>query len=120
MSKKGPAPELPEVQPEGSSGETLNQRRMREALEAKEQLTRWKEAYDRKYADIKHLIQTGAEIQAGKIGTRHGIRFVRRPRYKQLLIDAKGEAYQKKCLEQTEPHAHFFVRLIPPKPKKGA
>jgi hypothetical protein len=39
------------------------------------------------------------------------VRLIRRPRYKQVVIDLKGEQYQRKVLESTAPHAHFRVRV---------
>lgn len=105
-------PENPiDVLPPGTSGETVNQRRMREFLDLQNEFVALRKRYLAAYAKIQDLILHGAEIQSGQYRADYGVRYVRRPRYKQIVIDLKGEAYQKRVLESTAPHAHFRVRI---------
>jgi hypothetical protein len=57
------------------------------------------------------LLMHGAAVQTGVYKVKSGVRLVRRPRYKQVVIDLKGEQYQQRILEGTRPHAHFMVRI---------
>ena len=105
------------VQEPGTSGETIRQRKLREFYEIEQEYREAKNRYYRKYGEIQQLLMGGADVQGGQYGVKYGVRYVRRPAYKQIVIDLKGESYQKNILEHTKPHAHFAVRLVPPKTK---
>lgn len=105
-------PENPiEVAPEGSSEETLDQRRLKELHEAVEEYHWARERFYALYQRAQDLIIKGAIIKQGVYKVDYAVRLVRRPHYKQLLIDAKGEDYQQRCLEATALHAHVRVRV---------
>lgn len=100
-----------EVADPGTSGETVNQRRLREFYELQEKFYDLRDRYIAAYGKIQDLILKGANVQQGVYKVQYGVRLVRRPRYKQVVIDLKGEAYQRQILESTAPHAHFRVRV---------
>ena len=105
-------PENPiEVAKPGTSGETVNQRKLREFYEIQEQFYDLRNRYTAAYGKIQELILKGADIQQGTFKVQYGLRLTRRPKYKQVVIDLKGEAYQQRILENTAPHAHFRVRV---------
>lgn len=106
-------PENPiDVAEPGSSGETVHQRRLRELYELEKQYVDIRARYLAAYARVEHMIQKGAAIQAGDYNkVSCGVRLVRRPKYKQVVIDLKGEDYQRRVLESTQPHARFRVRI---------
>ncbi len=105
-------PENPiEVAEPGTSGETVNQRRLREFYELQQEFYDLRDKYIARYSQIQDLILHGALIQQGQYKVQYGVRMVRRPRYKQVVIDLKGEQYQQRVLENTAPHAHFRVRV---------
>lgn len=95
----------------GSSNETVNQRRLREFYELQEKFYDLRDRYHAALVKIQDLLIHGARVQTGIYKVSYGVRLVRRPRYKQALIDAKGESYQQRILEGTAPHAHFRVRV---------
>jgi len=106
------APENPiQVAEPGSSGETVNQQRLKAFYELQKEFYDLRDRYLAAYQKIQGLIIKGADIQLGNYKVDYGVRLVRRPRYKQVVIDLKGEAYQKRVLESTAPHAHFRVRV---------
>jgi hypothetical protein len=106
------APDNPiDLKDPGSSGETVNQQRLRGFYELQKEFYALRDKYLAAYAKIQDLIIQGADIQLGTYKVDYGVRLVRRPRYKQALIDAKGEAYQLRVLENTAPHAHFRVKV---------
>ena len=118
--RKAPAKEkVPLLAPEnvikvaepGTIDETVNQRRLREFYELQKQFYDLRDKYLARYKQIQDLIIRGAAIQGGQYKVESGMRYVRRPRYKQVVIDLKGEAYQQRVLENTHPHAHFRVRI---------
>lgn len=105
-------PENPiEVAEPGSSGETVNQQKLKAFYDLQAEYFNLRDKYLKKYAEIQGLIIKGADIQLGTYKVDYGVRLVRRPRYKQVVIDLKGEAYQQRVLENTAPHAHFRVRV---------
>src|SRR5439155_27273118 len=107
-------PESPIEVPEpgtSPSGETVNQRRLREFYELQEQFYDFRNRYIAAYGKIQDLILSGAAIQQGTFKVQYGVRLTRRPKYKQVVIDLKGEAYQQRILENTAPHAHFRVKV---------
>ena len=106
------APENPiEVAEPGSSGETVNQTRLKQFYELQKEYYDMRDRYLAAYSKIQGLIIKGADIQLGTYKVDYGVRLVRRPRYKQVVIDLKGEAYQQRVLEGTAPHAHFRVKV---------
>lgn len=106
-------PENPiEVAEPGTSNETVNQRLMREFYEAQSEFYAARKKYYEAYEKVEKLIITGANVQTGKYQIDYGVRQVRRPRYKQVVIDLKGEAFQQQVLENTQPHAHFRVKVF--------
>jgi len=106
------APENPiEVAEPGSSGETVNQTRLKQFYELQKEYYDMRDRYLAAYSKIQGLIIKGADIQLGTYKVDYGVRLVRRPRYKQVVIDLKGEAYQQRVLEATAPHAHFRVKV---------
>lgn len=105
-------PENPiDVAEPGSSGETVNQRRLRAHYELQEEYYDLRDRYHASLVKIQDLLVKGADVQTGQYKVSSGVRLVRRPRYKQVVIDLKGEAYQQRVLESTRPHAHFVVRI---------
>lgn len=105
-------PENPiEVAEPGTIEETVNQKRLREFYEIQQQYYDLRDKYIATYSKIQDLIIRGANIQQGNYKVQYGVRLVRRPRYKQVVIDLKGEAYQQRVLENTAPHAHFRVKV---------
>src|SRR5262245_27479638 len=100
-----------EVLPEGSSGETLNQKRLKAHYELEAQYIELRRRYYLSLAAIRDLIQHGATIQRGTYKPQYGVHMRRHPRYKQVVIDLKGEAYQQRILNNTAPHAYFRVRI---------
>ena len=100
-----------EIAEPGTSGETVNQKRLREFYELQEEFHALRDKYIASYFKIQDLILGGANIQQGTYKVQYGVRLVRRPRYKQVVIDLKGEQYQQRVLENTAPHAHFRVRV---------
>jgi len=106
------APENPiEVAEPGSSGETVNQTRLKQFYELQKEYYDMRDRYLAAYSKIQGLIIKGADIQLGTYKVDYGVRLVRRRRYKQVVIDLKGEAYQPRVLEGTAPHAHFRVKV---------
>ena len=106
------APENPiEVAEPGSSGETVNQNRLKAFYDLQKEYFDVRDKYLAAYSKIQGLIIKGADIQLGTYKVDYGVRLVRRPRYKQVVIDLKGEAYQQRVLEATAPHAHFRVKV---------
>src|SRR5215475_4899635 len=104
-----PKPMLPpenaiDVAPEGSSEETLDQRRLRELHEAHEMLVYARDRYEALYKRAQDLIISGCAIKQGTYKVDYATRLVRRPKYKQVVIDLKGEEFQKDILEKTRPH----------------
>src|SRR5262245_56732428 len=95
----------------GSIRETVNQQRLRKHLELEEEYNEIKRRYLISKHQIEDLIQRGATIQQGNYKPDYGVRLRRHPRYKQALIDAKGDAYQQRILNGTAPHAYFRVRI---------
>lgn len=93
----------------GTSGETLTQRRLREFRELQEEFFDLKDRYAAAYDRLRVAIAEGAGIVQGQYKVRSSMYLSRRPKYKQALIDAKGEQYQRSILERTAPHAHFRV-----------
>lgn len=100
-----------EVKPEGTSDETVNQRRLREFYELQQQFYDVRDRYHAAYMRLQGLLISGASIQQGNYKLEYGKRFVRRPRYKEIVIQLKGEAYQKRILENTVPHEHLRVKV---------
>lgn len=100
-----------EVAEPGSSGDSVGQQRLREFYKLEEEFHALRGKYLHAYARIQDLILHGAKIQQGVYKVQYGVRLVRRPRYKQVVIDLKGEDYQRKVLGATAPHAHFRVRV---------
>jgi hypothetical protein len=96
---------------EGTSGESVNQQKLRNFYKLEEEFHAVRQKYLHAYAQIQDLILHGARIQQGIYKVQYGVRLIRRPRYKQVVIDLKGEQYQRKVLESTAPHAHFRVRV---------
>ncbi len=110
------APMLPpeneiEVAEPGSSSETVNQKRLRDFYQVQAEFFALRDKYLRQYSKIQDLIVHGAAIQQGVYKVQYGVRLVRRPRYKQVVIDLKGEHYQREVLAHTAPHAHFRVKV---------
>lgn len=95
----------------GSSEETVNQRRLKVFYDLQAEYHEIRRKFMVEYAKIQDLILTGADIQQGNYKVQYGVRLVRRPRYKQVVIDLKGEQYQQRILENTAPHAHFRVKV---------
>lgn len=100
-----------EVAEPGTSGETVNQKKLREFYELQKEYVELRNRFLAKYAQLQDLIIKGADITQGTYKVQYGVRLVRRPRYKQVVIDLKGEAYQQRVLESTQPHAHFRVKV---------
>lgn len=112
--KRAPVTMLPPeneitVAKEGTIDESVNQARLREFFKIEEEYQALRQKYFHAYARIQDLILHGAKIQQGVYKVQYGVRLIRRPRYKQVVIDLKGEQYQRKVLESTPPHAHFRV-----------
>jgi hypothetical protein len=101
-----------EMKEPGSSDEVLPQRQLQEWESLKDELRALTQKFKKKDSQIHSALKEGASVSTGKRGVESGIRFRRHPRYKQALIDAKGEDYQKKVLEGTEYRPYHFVRLI--------
>src|SRR5262245_24458827 len=95
----------------GSSGSTLTQAKLRAFYELQQQFFDLRDRYTAEYITLQHLLITGPEIPAGSYKVVTQTRFVRRPRYKQVVIDKLGEQYQKRVLEQTPAHAHLRVKI---------
>lgn len=106
-----------EVKEPGTSGETLSQQKLRKFEAFEQEFRDMKKRYYELYDSVKDQMQEGAEVARGKLGLRSGVRYVRRPSYKNEIIRLKGEKYQQDLLNRTRPHAHFYIRLIKPKPK---
>lgn len=100
-----------EVAEPGTSGETVNQTKLRKFYELQTEFFDLRDRYAAAYSQIQDLIIKGANISQGQYKVKYGVQLVRRPRYKQVVIDLKGEAYQQRVLENTHPHAHFRVRV---------
>jgi len=100
-----------EVAEPGSSGETVNQKRLKAHYELEAQFIEIRRRYLLSRQQISDLIQHGATVQHGTYKTQYGVSLRRHPRYKQALIDAKGDAYQQRILNGTAPHAYFRVRI---------
>jgi len=106
-----PPAEHVEVQPPGSIPETLNQRRLREFYQAEKEFHEARDRYQALYLQVQHLVIRGAGVQSGQYKIAHKVYRRRHPRYKQALIDAKGEAYQMRILNATAPHEVLRVRV---------
>lgn len=103
------------VQEYGSSGETIKQQKLKVFAQRRDEFLLAKKRYYDAYHDVEHMLINGADVQNGKLGVKHGIKYVRRRSYKQDLIDLKGVTYQIRLLESTAPHAEFYWRLTHPK-----
>jgi hypothetical protein len=112
-----PVNELEVAEP-GTSGETVRQQKLKAFAKARDEFHIAKQRYYEAYGAIKHMLITGAELQTGRLGVRSGVKYVRRRSYKSDLIAAKGESYQIRLLESTQPHAEFYWRLVRPKEQK--
>jgi hypothetical protein len=99
------------VKDPGTSGETLRQRQMKIAYEIESDYRKAKAEYDKYKEQIRELLKGGADVEEGPYGVKYGIRRTRRVKYKEIVIDLKGEEYQKALLNQQRPYAHFIVRL---------
>lgn len=97
------------IQEPGTSSETLTQRRLREFRELQQEFFDIRDRYAAGYARLREAIQSGANISHGQYKVSHGVRLTRRPKYKQIVIDLKGEAYQQRMLENTAPHASLRI-----------
>jgi len=95
----------------GSSKELLTQAKLRAFYELQQQFFDLRDRYEAEYAKLQHLLITGAEVRLGSYKVVTQTRYVRRPRYKQVVINLKGEAYQRKVLDETEAHAHLRVKI---------
>lgn len=98
-----------EILEPGTSAETLTQRRLREFRDLQQEFYDLRDRYIASYARLREAVASGATISSGQYKVSHGVRLTRRPKYKQLLIDVKGEAYQQRMLENTAPHASLRI-----------
>lgn len=90
---------------------TLTQERLRTFREIQLAYFEARERYIAEYSKVKELIDRGADISTGVYKLAPKRRLVRRPHYKQALIDAKGEHYQLSVLNATAPVAHYIIRV---------
>ncbi len=95
----------------GSIKETVNQKRLREFYDLEQQYLALRDEYFVRLNQIQDLIIRGANIQQGTYKIQYGKYQRRHPRYKQALIDVKGEAYQQRILNGTAPYEFFRVKI---------
>lgn len=98
-----------EILEPGTSSETLTQRRLREFRDLQQEFYDIKDRYAAAYQRLREAVASGATISNGQYKVNHGVRLTRRPKYKQVVIDLKGEAYQQRVLEGTAPHASLRI-----------
>lgn len=103
-----PINELEILEP-GSSNETLTQRRLREFRDLQQEFYDLRDRYAASYQRLREAVAGGAAISHGQYKINHGVRLTRRPKYKQVVIDLKGEAFQQRVLENTAPHATLRI-----------
>lgn len=101
-------PPLPEP---GTSDETVTQNRLRDFYRLQNEYYELRARYVASYSRLSGLVLEGAEISNGHFHVATQPRSVRRPKYKQVVIDLKGEDYQKKVLEKTAPTVHYRIKV---------
>lgn len=106
-----PAPIPVELPPEGSSEQTVRQARLRELYHLERDYIAARDKYLAAYKKLQDLVLIGASIQNGDYHVASKVYSQRHPRYKQAVIDLKGEDFQRKVLESTAPIQHFRVRV---------
>jgi len=107
-----------DVQEPGSSEDVISQQKLRQWEALEDELRALKKKFDAQRAQMHDVMRGGASVTTGKRGVESGIRFRRHPRYKEALINAKGEEYQKRVLAATQYRPYYYVRLITT-PKNG-
>lgn len=111
MNERRAAKEL-DVQEPGTSDDVISQAKLRQWEQLQDEMKALQKRFVKYRSEISEVIKGGASVSTGKRGLESGIRFRRHPSYKNALIEAKGEDYQKKILNQTEYKPYHWVRLI--------
>jgi len=104
-----------QIQEPGTSGETVQQKSLKTFYEQQEDyLERLRQLkahpYHQTYLKMQKAVITGAEFKLGVYKLNRKVFYRRHPRYKQALIEAKGENYQLRILGNTQPHT--IVRVF--------
>lgn len=100
------------VQEPGTSDDVISQAKLRQWEQLQDEMHALQQKFANYRSEMHEVMKSGASVSVGKRGVESGIRFRRHPRYKQALIDAKGENYQQKVLNATEYKPYYYVRLI--------
>lgn len=104
-----PLPETP-LEP-GTSGMTLTQIKLRNFYQLQKEFYEMRKRYEAEYVRLQRMVLEGADVETGNYKVETQMRSVRRPRYKQVVIDLKGEDYQKGVLGKTPPQVHYRVKV---------